>query len=217
MKCSIAMFMDKRSTLNPKPKNYSDFEILWKGSKWRQASQLCNDNNYQSMDPTVNLKRECFPGSGSKSGSSTCRCVRVRFILPGTRYPVYTAAVVVLRFISYTRVMLMTNDRPTARPTTSASAVDASSLVPATRSSSQLSSSVKSTFCKANFGRLVTKLFPKDGTIFASQFHVCCSPYPGEREREREREGPDWLLINCCVHFVALLFLWFSFEEALGL
>jgi hypothetical protein len=134
MKCSIAMLKDKRRTLYPKSKNYSGFEILWKGWKWRQASQLCKDNNYQSMDPTVNLKRECFQGSGSKSGSSTCRCVRVRFILPGTRYPVYTGAVVVLRFISYTRVMLMTNDRPTARPTTSASAVVvvvASSLVPA--------------------------------------------------------------------------------------
>jgi hypothetical protein len=153
MKCSIAMLMDKRSTLNPKPKNYSNFEILWKGLKWRQASQLCQNNNYQSMDPTVNLKRQWSPGSGSKSGSSTCRCVRVRFILPGTRYPVYTGAVVVLRIISYTRVMLMTNDRPTARPTTSASAVVvvASSLVPAKRSSSQFSSAVKSRFCKANF------------------------------------------------------------------
>jgi hypothetical protein len=45
---------------------------------------------------------------------------------------------------------------------------------------------VKSRFCKANFSRLVTKNLPKDGTIVASQFHVCCSPYPGERERERE-------------------------------
>jgi hypothetical protein len=75
------------------------------------------------------------------------------FILPGTTYPVYSGAVVVLRIISYTRVTLMTNDRPTARPTTSANAVVvvASSLVPATRSSSQFSSAVKSRFCKANF------------------------------------------------------------------
>jgi hypothetical protein len=44
--------------LSPKPKDYSGFGILWKGSKWRQASQLCKDNNYQSMDPSVNPKRQ---------------------------------------------------------------------------------------------------------------------------------------------------------------
>ncbi len=152
MKCSIAMLMDKRNNLSLKPKDYSGFGILWKGSKTMQACQLCKDNNYQSMDRQWIFKRQCFPALGSKSGSSTCRCVRVRFILPGTTYPAYTGAVVVLRIISYTRVMLMTSDRPTARPTTSASAVVvASSVVPATRSSSQLSSAVKSTFCKANF------------------------------------------------------------------
>ncbi len=55
---------------------------------------------------------------------------------------------------------------------------------------------------QGEFCRLVTKLFPKDGTIFASQFHVCCSPYPGERERERALTDSSsiavFTLLPCC-------------------
>ncbi len=152
MTCSIAMLMDKRNDLSLERKDYSGFGILWKDRGEGKHVNFAKITVIKVWIEQWIFKRQCFPGLESKSDSSTYRCVRVRFILPGTTYPVYTCAVVVLRIISYTRVMLMTNDRPTARPTTSASAVVvASSVVPATRSSSQFSSAVKSTFCRANF------------------------------------------------------------------
>jgi len=138
------------------------------------------------MNPTVNLKK-WFPGSGSKSGSSTCRCVRVRFILPGTTYPVYTGSTVHILYPGNAD-----DERPTHRPPDhKRKCWCCCCLFSCTCYALELATLIccEVDIQRDEFCRLVTKLFPKDGTIVASQFHVCCSPYPGEREREIE--SPD--------------------------